>query len=162
LGEYYSVKNLHEVAAIILLSEGGGIELPRTDFPAGGTFTGGTSPKAYVLTGAGISTESGIPDFRSPQTGLWTKVDPMKKATASFLNNDPDEFWRMNLSRYRQIYAENAQPNMGHKVLARLEESGFIRGIITQNIDRLHHKAGSKKVWELHGHVRTVRCYYAA
>jgi NAD-dependent deacetylase len=112
---------------------------------------------AYVLTGAGISTESGIPDFRSPQTGLWTKVDPMKKATVSFLNNDPDEFWRMNLSRYRQI-AENARPNMGHKVLARLEESGFIGGIITQNIDGLHHKAGSKKVWELHGHVRTVRC----
>lgn len=115
------------------------------------------SRSVYVLTGAGISTESGIPDFRSPQTGLWTKVDPMKKATVSFLKRDPDEFWRMNLARYRQI-AENAQPNIGHNVLARLEEAGLIQGIITQNIDGLHHKAGSKKVWELHGHVRSVRC----
>lgn len=119
------------------------------------------SPKAYVLTGAGISTESGIPDFRSPQTGLWTKVDPMKKATASVLRADPDAFWRNNLPRYRQIYAD-AQPNIGHQSLAILEKACLIQGIVTQNIDSLHQKAGSRSVWELHGHLRTVRCMNCA
>lgn len=111
----------------------------------------------YVLTGAGISTESGIPDFRSPQTGLWTKVDPMKQATVSVLRADPDYFWCSNLERYLGI-AENACPNIGHQVLAQLEDAGLIKGIITQNIDGLHQKAGSKQVLELHGHLRTVRC----
>lgn len=117
--------------------------------------------QAYVLTGAGISTESGIPDYRSPKTGLWTKVDPMKTATVSVLMSDPDYFWLSNLPRYKYI-AEMGRPNLGHRALATLEEKGLIEGIITQNIDGLHQKAGSRKVWELHGHLRSVRCMYCA
>jgi len=110
----------------------------------------------YCLTGAGISTESGIPDFRSPKTGLWEKIDPMKESTVQALYNNPARFYKIAFPRYASF--RNAKPNDGHKALAELESKGILKGIITQNIDNLHHKAGSKKVWEVHGNTRKSYC----
>jgi len=116
--------------------------------------------KVFVLTGAGISTESGLPDFRSPGTGLWEKIDPTQYSTAQVLYHDPEKFYQYGFSRFRTL--SQAEPNRAHKALSWLEEKGIISGIITQNIDGLHKKAGSRAVWEVHGHLRTgycVSCY---
>ncbi|AEG16502.1 NAD-dependent deacetylase [Desulfofundulus kuznetsovii DSM 6115] len=110
----------------------------------------------FALTGAGVSTESGIPDFRSPGTGLWTKYDPIQTASLSALKRDPATFYNINLSRWTAF--SGAEPNDAHRALARLEELGYLVGVITQNIDGLHQKAGSKRVWEVHGHLRTCHC----
>ncbi len=112
--------------------------------------------RAFVLTGAGVSTESGIPDFRSPGTGLWEKIDPVKELSRDALYANPARFYEVGLSRFLQILA--AEPNPAHHVIARLEEAGYIRGVITQNIDGLHLKAGSRNVYEVHGHLRTCSC----
>lgn len=114
------------------------------------------SPYTLALTGAGISTESGIPDFRSPGTGLWTKYDPMKVATVSALERDPAAFYKINLDRWTRY--NGAEPNAAHYALTRLEREGLLYGVITQNIDGLHHKAGLKQLWEVHGHLRTCHC----
>ena len=114
------------------------------------------SSYTLALTGAGISTESGIPDFRSPGTGLWTKFDPIKVATVSALKRDPAAFYEINLDRWTRF--TGVEPNAAHYVLARLEREGLLRGVITQNIDGLHSKAGTKQLWEVHGHLRTCRC----
>ena len=110
----------------------------------------------FAFTGAGVSTESGIPDFRSRGTGLWDRIDPMKAASLSALRRDPAEFYKF----FMDIWASftSAKPNAAHNVLARLEEEGLLAGVITQNIDGLHRAAGSQKVWEVHGHMRTCRC----
>jgi NAD-dependent deacetylase len=111
---------------------------------------------AVVLTGAGISTPSGIPDFRSPGSGLWEKDDPMEVASIYALRRDPQRFYqwvRPLVSLMRQ-----AQPNPAHIALARLEAAGRIQAVITQNIDGLHQRAGSRVVLELHGHLRTATC----
>ncbi len=115
-----------------------------------------TCRPAYALTGAGISTESGIPDFRSPGTGLWTKYDPMKTASLTALRRDPARFYELNLTRWTSY--RDCRPNNAHLALARLEKLGYLAGVITQNIDGLHIKAGSQRVWEVHGHLRTCRC----
>ncbi len=112
--------------------------------------------QVYALTGAGISTDSGIPDFRSPGKGIWEKVDPMAVSSVEVLHNDPRLFYEAGFSRFAKI--SGAEPNQGHKVLAELEEEGFLKGIVTQNIDGLHVKAGSSNVWEVHGHLRTGYC----
>lgn len=114
------------------------------------------SAHTLALTGAGISTESGIPDFRSPGTGLWTKFDPVKVATVSALKRDPATFYKINLDRWTRY--SGVEPNAAHYALARLEREGLLYGVITQNIDGLHLKAGSKQLWEVHGHLRTCRC----
>lgn len=114
------------------------------------------SRHTLVLTGAGISTESGIPDYRSKGTGLWEKYDPIQKASLSALMRNPKEFYEFNLPLWSSYI--DAKPNIAHKVLALMEEQGLIYGVITQNIDGLHIKAGSKKVWEVHGHLRTCHC----
>lgn len=114
------------------------------------------SSRTFALTGAGISTESGIPDFRSPGTGLWTKFDPMKVATVSALLKDPAKFYERNLDRWG--WFADAEPNAAHRALAGLEKEGLLKGVVTQNIDGLHVKAGSEKVWEVHGHLRTCHC----
>ncbi|KAF1085375.1 NAD-dependent protein deacetylase [Sporotomaculum syntrophicum] len=114
------------------------------------------SDKTFALTGAGISTESGIPDYRSPGTGLWEKQDPAKTASLSALRRDPAFFYSTNLKRWTAF--NDAQPNTAHTALAQLEKMGLLDGVITQNIDSLHVKAGSKTVWEVHGHLRTCRC----
>lgn len=109
-----------------------------------------------VLTGAGISTPSGIPDFRSPGSGLWEKDDPMEVASIYALRRDPQRFYQW----VRPLVAlmRQAQPNPAHVALARLEAAGRIQAIITQNIDGLHQRAGSRVVLELHGHLRTATC----
>lgn len=108
-----------------------------------------------ALTGAGISTESGIPDFRSPG-GLYERMDPMEYLSTAALERTPEKFWRGFAGLYGQ--AGDYAPNRGHRALARLEAAGRLRGVVTQNIDGLHQRAGSRQVVELHGHLRTVRC----
>lgn len=114
------------------------------------------STKTLALTGAGISTESGIPDYRSPGTGMWEKYDPIKAASLSALRSNPAEFYNLNLERWTAY--SKARPNAAHRALARLEQMGLLLGVITQNIDSLHIKAGSTRVWEVHGHLRTAQC----
>ncbi len=110
----------------------------------------------YALTGAGISTDSGIPDFRSPGTGIWEKVDPIKTSSAEVLYSNPRLFYEAGFVRFAKI--SQAEPNAGHTAMAKLEKMGLLKGIVTQNIDGLHVKAGSKKVWEVHGHLRSGFC----
>ncbi|TYO94929.1 SIR2 family NAD-dependent protein deacylase [Desulfallas thermosapovorans] len=114
------------------------------------------SKKTLALTGAGISTESGIPDYRSPGTGLWEKHDPARTASLSALRKDPARFYNYNLDRWTAY--SHAQPNAAHYALARLEKMGLLVGVITQNIDSLHVRAGATRVWEVHGHLRTCHC----
>jgi len=116
------------------------------------------SDKVCVLTGAGMSTESGIPDFRSPGTGLWSRFDPML-LTADALENDPQDFYRKGLQVLDEIgMVRGARPNRGHIMLAQLENDGYIDCIITQNVDGLHKKAGSRKVYEVHGNLQSAHC----
>jgi NAD-dependent deacetylase len=117
---------------------------------------------AIALTGAGHSTPSGIPDFRSPESGLWTLVDPLEVASLFAFRLRPQHFydWIRPLAR---LMVE-AGPNPAHFALARLEAAGLIKAVITQNIDGLHQKAGSQRVHEVHGHMREatcIRCYQA-
>ncbi len=114
------------------------------------------SEAAYALTGAGVSTESGIPDYRSKGTGLWEKINPMQAASVDFLLSDPARFYDLNIPRW-SAYTDS-KPNITHTALAELEKAGYIKGLITQNIDGLHYKAGSKNLREVHGHLRTVHC----
>lgn len=111
---------------------------------------------AVVLTGAGISTPSGIPDFRSEGTGLWSRDEPMEVASLSTFRTDPERFFVWFRPLAGNIF--NAKPNPAHVALAQLEEAGRVRSIVTQNIDILHHKAGSKNVIEMHGTLRTLSC----
>lgn len=108
-----------------------------------------------VLTGAGISTESGIPDFRSA-TGLWAAYDPMQYATIRAFRRDPVKVWEFYALRF-SILTE-AHPNAGHFALAELERQGLVEAIVTQNIDGLHQAAGSREVLEVHGSIRTAVC----
>jgi len=108
-----------------------------------------------VLTGAGMSTASGLPDFRSDQ-GLWKNRDPRSLASIAAMENNPEEFYEFYRERIRAL--KGVRPNRGHEILAWWEQEGYLRGIITQNVDRLHQQAGSIKVWELHGTLREVRC----
>ena len=112
--------------------------------------------RTAVFTGAGISTESGIPDFRSPGTGLWSHIDPMEYLSVDALYARPQTFWRY----FDQVFGPtlDAEPNAGHIALATLEQSGYVHTIITQNIDGLHQKAEAQNVLEVHGHLRTVHC----
>lgn len=112
--------------------------------------------RAVVLTGAGLSTPSGIPDFRSEGTGLWSRDEPMEVASLSTFRTAPERFYRWFRPLARQIY--EARPNPAHESLAVLEASGRLQTVITQNIDVLHQKAGSQHVIELHGTLRTLTC----
>jgi NAD-dependent deacetylase len=112
--------------------------------------------RAVVLTGAGLSTPSGIPDFRSEGTGLWSRDEPMEVASLSTFRTAPERFFTWFRPLARQIF--EAQPNPAHAALARLEQAGRIRTVITQNIDVLHQKAGSRCVVEMHGSLRTLTC----
>ncbi len=112
------------------------------------------SRKTVALTGAGVSTESGIPDFRSA-AGLWSRFNPMEYATLGAFRRNPEKVWRL-FAELQDIL--DAQPNPGHVALAELEAAGGLAGIITQNIDGLHQAAGSKTVVEYHGSPRTLHC----
>ena len=110
--------------------------------------------KIIALTGAGVSTESGIPDFRS-KDGLWSRFDPIEYCTLGAFRRDPVKVWTM-LSEL--LYIIDAKPNDGHKAMARMERAGRLHGIVTQNIDGLHQKAGSCSVVEFHGSMATFSC----
>ncbi len=114
------------------------------------------SKHAVILTGAGISTPSGIPDFRSTGTGLWSKDEPLDAASLITFRTRPERFFSWFRPLAGQIF--NAQPNAAHHALAKMEAAGKIKSIITQNIDMLHQKAGSKTVIEMHGTMQTLTC----
>ncbi|HET7511015.1 MAG TPA: NAD-dependent protein deacylase, partial [Solirubrobacterales bacterium] len=109
-----------------------------------------------ALTGAGVSVPSGIPDFRTPETGLWAKVDPMEVAHIDVFERDPEHFWSYYRPRFQSL--GDKEPNRAHEALAELERRGLIEGVITQNIDRLHRAAGSREVIEVHGSIETSSC----
>lgn len=112
--------------------------------------------RVVVLTGAGISTPSGIPDFRSEGSGLWSRDEPLEVASLSTFRTAPERFFQWFRPLASQIF--NAQPNPAHLALADYERAGFQKTILTQNIDGLHQKAGSSRVIELHGTLRTLTC----
>jgi NAD-dependent deacetylase len=114
------------------------------------------STHAVVLTGAGVSVPSGIPDFRTPGSGIWENVDPMEVAHIDAWRRDPDRFWSFYRDRFTTLV--DKQPNEAHLALAELERRGLVRGVITQNVDRLHRKAGSERVVEVHGSIDYSVC----
>jgi NAD-dependent deacetylase len=108
-----------------------------------------------ALTGAGISTESGIPDYRSPGTGLWEKMDQSVVSLEGFLR-DPTRYYNFALEMYP--IRRQAKPNPAHYLLVEFEKSKLLKGVITQNVDGLHQEAGSGNVYELHGSLRQAVC----
>lgn len=114
------------------------------------------SRHTVVLSGAGISTPSGIPDFRSANTGLWQKSDPMEVASLTAFRYRPQKFFDWLRPLASSIV--DAQPNPAHTALAHMERSGHIEAVITQNIDGLHQKAGSQNVIEVHGSMTDLEC----
>ncbi len=114
------------------------------------------SKRTVVLTGAGISTPSGIPDFRSANNGLWEKFDPFEVASLSAFRYNPVRFYQWMRDLAGEIH--QAQPNAAHVCLAQLEQAGYIHAIVTQNVDVLHQRAGSRNVLEVHGSMRTLTC----
>jgi NAD-dependent deacetylase len=114
------------------------------------------SGSTVVLTGAGVSVPSGIPDFRTPGTGLWENIDPMEVAHIDVFHRDTARFWSFYRPRFEELAAK--RPNPAHEALAELERRGLIEGVITQNIDRLHRAAGSSRVIEVHGSIATSSC----
>jgi NAD-dependent deacetylase len=109
-----------------------------------------------ALTGAGISVPSGIPDFRSPGSGLWENVDPMEVAHIDAWRADPERFWHFYGSRFQTL--EGKAPNGAHHALVALERRGVLDAVITQNIDRLHRRAGTQRLIEVHGSIDTSSC----
>ena len=120
----------------------------------------GGARSVAVLTGAGISAESGIPTFRDAMTGLWSRFRPEDLATPEAFRRDPRTVWEWYAQRRRGV--EAARPNAGHRALVDLEASCAARGagfiVITQNVDGLHDASGSRRVLELHGNIRRVKC----
>lgn len=115
-----------------------------------------SSSHGVVFTGAGISTPSGIPDFRSQNSGLWNKVDPFQVASLTAFRRQPERFYDWLRSLLVQIW--QAKPNAGHQALAQMEQRCRIHSVLTQNIDHLHQSAGSKEVVELHGTLESLTC----
>jgi NAD-dependent deacetylase len=108
-----------------------------------------------VLTGAGISTESGIPDFRSA-SGLWHDIDPVEVASIDAFRRDPARVWEFYAYRLGILGA--VEPNEGHRAIAALERASLVSAVITQNVDSLHQRAGSREVVEVHGSLATAVC----
>jgi NAD-dependent deacetylase len=115
-----------------------------------------SSSCTVALTGAGISVPSGIPDFRTPGEGIWEKVDPMEVAHIDAFRADPARFWGFYRPRFQML--GEVEPNPAHEALAELERRGLLEAVVTQNIDMLHVKAGSERVIEVHGSIRTASC----
>jgi len=109
-----------------------------------------------ALTGAGVSVPSGIPDFRSPGTGLWERVDPMEVAHIDAFREDPERFWAFYSERFAALAGK--QPNAVHRALAALEAQGLLDAVITQNIDMLHRRAGTRELIEVHGSIEHCSC----
>ncbi len=115
-----------------------------------------SSNRVFALTGVGISIESGIPDFQSLGPGFLEKIDPEKSLSLTDLYRRPAAFYDKFLNLWYSFM--DVRPNQGHLALVEMEKMGLLQGVITQNIDGLHRAAGSKKVWEVHGHLRTGYC----
>lgn len=115
-----------------------------------------TASYTIALTGAGLSTPSGIPDFRSPNSGLWSSMDPMAVASIWGFHEQPELFYRWFMPLARKIRA--AQPNRAHYALAEMERLKMLHLLVTQNIDDLHEQAGSQRVIPLHGQLRSATC----
>jgi NAD-dependent deacetylase len=115
-----------------------------------------SAASVVALTGAGISVPSGIPDFRSPGTGIWENVDPMEVAHIDAWRADPERFWSFYGARFQML--GDKRPNAAHEALVELERKGLLDGVITQNIDRLHRKAGTSELVEVHGSIASSSC----
>jgi NAD-dependent deacetylase len=114
------------------------------------------SKRTVALTGAGISVPSGIPDFRSPGTGIWENVDPFEVATIDAFRRDPARFWSFYRPRFEML--GDKRPNPAHEALAELETRGMLEAVVTQNVDRLHRRAGTRRLIEVHGSIETSSC----
>lgn len=114
------------------------------------------SRSTVALTGAGISVPSGIPDFRSPGTGLWENVNPMEVAHIDAFRSDPVRFWSFYGERFTTL--QSKVPNAAHRALAAMEAAGVLDGVITQNVDMLHRRAGTRELIEVHGSIATCSC----
>jgi NAD-dependent deacetylase len=112
--------------------------------------------RALALTGAGISVPSGIPDFRSPGTGLWANVDPMQVAHIDVFRRHPERFWQFYGQRFALL--RDKRPNGAHRALVELERRGMLEAVVTQNIDGLHRAAGTRELIEVHGTIGTSSC----
>ena len=126
-------------------------------WPDAGGLAAGVSSHCVALTGAGISTESGIPDFRSAG-GIWARYDPADVASIDGFRRDPVRVWEFYALRLDAV--ASTEPNDGHRALAELEERGWIRAVVTQNVDGLHQRAGSREVVEVHGSLREAECIH--
>jgi NAD-dependent deacetylase len=116
----------------------------------------GAAERVVALTGAGISVPSGIPDFRSPGTGIWADVDPMEVAHIDVFRRDPERFWGFYGRRFELL--RDKRPNAAHCALAELERRGLVAAVVTQNIDGLHRLAGTRDLIEVHGTIGTSSC----
>jgi NAD-dependent deacetylase len=116
-----------------------------------------TANNLAVLTGAGVSKESGIPTFREDQTGHWAKYDPLQLATPQGFKNDPELVWQWYDMRRQNL--DNIEPNAAHIAIAALENEFTNCAVITQNVDGLHQRAGAKHVFELHGNITSFYCF---
>jgi NAD-dependent protein deacetylase/lipoamidase len=116
----------------------------------------GEADSVVALTGAGISVPSGIPDFRSPGTGLWSNVDPIEVAHIDAFHRDPQRFWSFYDQRFQTL--GDKRPNRAHAALVELERAGLLDAVITQNIDRLHDRAGTRNLVEVHGSIAHSSC----
>lgn len=131
-----------------------GISADTVDLTAEAAVLIGRAGRVAALTGAGVSTESGIPDFRG-RNGLWSRFDPLEFGTIGAFRGDPRKVWTMLAEL---LTVTDAEPNAGHYAMVAMEEMGRLHGIITQNIDGLHQKAGSRSVVEFHGSLATFSC----
>jgi NAD-dependent deacetylase len=120
----------------------------------------GDARSVVALTGAGISVPSGIPDFRSPGTGLWERVNPMEVAHIDVFRRDPERFWHFYGDRFASL--REKRPNGAHAALVELERRGRLDAVITQNIDQLHREAGTRELVEVHGSIATSSCLRCA
>ncbi|HWI07304.1 MAG TPA: NAD-dependent deacylase [Solirubrobacteraceae bacterium] len=109
-----------------------------------------------ALTGAGISVPSGIPDFRTPGTGIWENVDPMQVAHIDSWRADPERFWTFYGQRFQTL--GDKQPNGAHRALVELERRALLDAVVTQNIDMLHRRAGTRELIEVHGSIASCSC----
>ncbi|MGJ7922340.1 NAD-dependent deacylase [Neobacillus sp. LXY-4] len=114
------------------------------------------SSYTVVFSGAGMSTEAGLPDFRSVGTGMWTQFNPLELASTTAMKHNRDQF--IDFYRYRVQSLKECKPHEGHYILAEWEKDGKIQSIITQNVDGFHHAAGNRRILELHGTLRTCHC----
>lgn len=115
-----------------------------------------SSRYTVCLTGAGVSTASGIPDFRTPGKGLWSKVNPIEVTSIQAFRDNPSRFYKFYRPRIEEL--QRVSPNPAHKALAKLEDAGYLQFLITQNIDNLHQRAGSKHIMEIHGNLNQAIC----